>query len=346
MKAKHMLNQVKNGIGRYAVILAFILLCLVLGLMSDKFFTYSNLMNTLRQISFNGIIAIGMTFVLITGGVDLSVGSVAALAALVAADLSVVTGTVEVPLLQGGAEAAQAVIRELPRAPLFVAILAGLGVALLCGLANGMLIARFRMSPFIATMGMMTIARGLAQIYCGGRPISNCTAEFFHLGTGNIVELSKTVTFPIPVGVLLLVMVLAYILLKKMRFGRHVLAVGGNETAATASGLNVSSIKIRVYMMSGVLAGISGILLSARINSASPLSCEGYELNAIAAAVIGGTSPMGGVGNVFFTIIGAMIIGTMSNGLDLLNVSSYYQQVIRGLIILIAVLLDYRSRNK
>ena len=337
--------KAKSVFGRYGVIIAFIILCFALGMMSNKFFTYSNLMNMFRQISFNGIIAIGMTYVLITGGVDLSVGSVAALSALITAYFSVTVGKIEVPLLVNGVQAATVLV-DVPRAPLLVALLAGLSVALVCGMINGFIIAKYNISPFIVTMAMMTVARGAAQIFCGGRPISNCTSQFFNLGTGNLVEFSKTATIPIPVVILLIVAVLAFVLLHEMRFGRQVLAVGGNKTSAMASGLNVKSIIMRVYILSAVLAGLAGILLAARINSASPLSCEGWELNAIAAAVIGGTSPTGGVGNIAFTIVGAMIIGVISNGLDLLGVSSYYQQVIRGLIIVTAVLLDYRSRHK
>ena len=345
IRGMELYGKAKSVLGRYGVIITFVILCFALGMMSDKFFTYSNLINMFRQISFNGIIAIGMTFVLITGGVDLSVGSVAALSALITAYLSVVVEKIEVPVFENGVQIA-VIMRDVPRAPLIVAILAGILVALSCGLINGFIISRYKISPFIVTMAMMTIARGAAQIFCGGRPISNCTPQLFNLGTGSLIEFSKTATIPIPVVILLLVAVFSYVLLHKMRFGRHVLSVGGNEIAATASGLKVNGIKMRVYMLSAGLAGLAGILLAARINSASPLSCEGWELNAIAAAVIGGTSPTGGVGNIAFTLVGAMIIGAISNGLDLLGVSSYYQQVIRGLIIVVAVLLDQRSSRK
>jgi ribose/xylose/arabinose/galactoside ABC-type transport system permease subunit len=309
---------IKTIFSRYGIYIAFIVIFIILGVLSDNFLSFNNIMNVIRQVSFNGILALGMTFVIITGGIDLTVGSTLALAGLVATSFSVADNN--------------------PK-PLIVALLIGLGVATIIGLINGVLVAKFKVAPFIATLATMTIVRGTCLVYCDGRPIINPTKEFSVIGQGYIGKIS------IPVIIFIVLIVLCIYLLHFSRFGRHVIAVGGNEIAAKASGLNIGKIKILVYTLSGLLAGIVGITLASRANAASPISGEGYELNAIAASVIGGVSMSGGVGTIIGTVVGAMIIGVISNGLDLLNVSSYYQQIIKGIIILVAVLMDRKGKQ-
>jgi ribose/xylose/arabinose/galactoside ABC-type transport system permease subunit len=275
-------------------------------------------MNVMRQVSFNGILALGMTFVIITGGIDLSVGSTLAFAGLVSMSFSVQGNN---PL------------------PLIVAVLIGLVVAAIIGFMNGVLISKFKLAPFIVTLSTMTIIRGLCLVYSNGRPVINPTDEFSVIGQGYIGNIS------IPVVIFIILIAISILLLHFSRFGRHVLAVGGNEVAAKASGLNVNKIKILVYTLSGFFAGIVGITLAARSNAASPITGVGYELDAIAASVIGGASMVGGTGTILGTVIGAFIIGVISNGLDLLNVSSYYQQIIKGVIILVAVMMDSKGKR-
>lgn len=308
----------KNGnnlLRRFGIFIAFLIIVIILSCITSSFLTGDNILNVIRQISFNGMVAIGMTFVIITGGIDLSVGSVLALGALFTTSMCT---------------------QDNPGS-LVIAILVGLAVATACGFLNGLMITKGKMAPFIATMAMMTMARGASLLFCNGRPIINLTDEFKEIGTGSLL-------LPIPILVFFLVIIVAYLVLYRSRFGRKVFAVGGNEAAAKASGVNIDRVKISVYMISSFLAGLSGIILAARMGAGSPIVGEGYELDAIAAAVIGGTSLSGGVGSVFGTVIGTLIIGIISNGLDILNVSSYYQDIVKGLIIVIAVLID-RKRD-
>jgi ribose/xylose/arabinose/galactoside ABC-type transport system permease subunit len=310
-------SKIKIVFDRYGIYFAFVIIFAILGITSDKFLSLANMMNVIRQVSFNGILALGMTFVIITGGIDLSVGSTLAISGLVTLSVSVKNNN---PL------------------PIFLAVLIGLLVAILIGTINGVLVAKFKLAPFIATLSTMTIVRGAALVYCDGRPITNPTEAYATIGQGYLLGVS------IPIIIFIVLIIICVLLLHFSRFGRHVLAVGGNEQAAKASGISTDRIKIVVYLLSGLLSGIVGITLSSRANAASPISGEGYELDAIAAAVIGGVSMSGGVGSILGTIIGALIIGAISNGLDLLNVSSYYQQIIKGLIILIAVLMDRKGK--
>lgn len=315
---KGKVSLLKNGnnlLRRFGIFIAFLIIVIILSCITSSFLTGENILNVIRQISFNGMVAIGMTFVIITGGIDLSVGSVLALGALFTTSMCT---------------------QENPGS-LVVAILVGLAVATACGFLNGLMITKGKMAPFIATMAMMTMARGASLLFCNGRPIINLTDEFKEIGTGSLL-------LPIPILVFFLVIIVAYLVLYRSRFGRKVFAVGGNEAAARASGVNIDRVKISVYMISSFLAGLSGIILAARMSAGSPIVGEGYELDAIAAAVIGGTSLSGGVGSVFGTVIGTLIIGIISNGLDILNVSSYYQDIVKGLIIVIAVLID-RKRD-
>ncbi len=307
---------------RYGILIALAVLCLVLSLVSDNFLTSRNIINVLRQTSINGILAIGMTFVILTRGIDLSVGSVVALVGVVSASFAT-TGA--------------AGIAGAPYMPL-IPVLVGLVTGTAIGAVSGTVVARFSVPAFVATLGMLSAARGLTLIYSGGRPIPALTEGYRWIGTGDIAGI------PVPIILFGLVFALAHFVLSRTRFGRHVYAVGGNPHAAKVSGLPVRRIRFAVYAISGALAGIAGMILAARTGSALPQAGVAYELDAIAAVVIGGTSLAGGIGRVSGTVIGALLIGVMNNGLDLLGVESYYQQVIKGGLIVAAVMLD-RSRK-
>jgi len=295
-------------------LLGLILLALVLTILSDRFLTVNNLLNVTRQISINAIISVGMTLVILTGGIDLSVGSIVAL-----------TGSITAGLLVGG----QA---------LLTSVLIGMMVGALLGLCNGLLITRAEIPPFIATLGTMTAARGFTLVYTEGRPITGMGESFRFLGGGYIAGI------PVPVILMVIIFALAYIVLKRNRLGRYIYAIGGNEEAARLSGINTKKILLSVYVLGGLLAGFSGIIMASRLNSAQPTAGVSFELDAIAAVVLGGTSLSGGVGTIGGTLIGALIIGILDNGLNLLNVSSFYQQVAKGFVILLAVFLDKKRR--
>lgn len=303
-------------LSRYGILLSFLILFVALSFAHGNFLSTGNLLNVLRQVSINGILAIGMTFVILTGGIDLSIGSVLA-----------VTGVVAGSLVTGGD----------PSNPV-LALLAAIAVGALFGTVNGTLIARFSVPPFVVTLGMLSMARGATLLYSNGRPIPNLSPAFRWLGQGFVLGI------PVPVIVFALVFVLAWITLRFTVYGRWVYAVGGNVKSARTSGIPTRTVIFSVYALMGALAGLAGAILTARTTSALPQAGLGYELDAIAAVVIGGTSLTGGIGSVGYTLIGALIIGVISNGLDLMGVSSYYQQIIKGAIIVVAVLID-RSRN-
>lgn len=309
---------------RYGILIALAVVCLTLALISENFLSTRNILNVLRQTSINGILAIGMTFVILTRGIDLSVGSVVALGGIVAASFATTSST--------------GMVAGAPY-PALVAIGVGLLVGMACGGVSGLIVSRFHVPAFVATLGMLSAARGLTLIYSGGRPIPALTEEFRWIGTGSVLGI------PVPIFLLLGTFAVAHFVLTQTRFGRHIYAVGGNPHAAKVSGLPVRSIRFSVYVIAGALAGLGGMILAARTGSALPQAGIAYELDAIAAVVIGGTSLAGGVGRVTGTLIGALLIGVMNNGLDLMGVESYYQQVIKGLLIVAAVMLD-RSKNK
>jgi ribose/xylose/arabinose/galactoside ABC-type transport system permease subunit len=284
-----------------------------------------NIINVLRQIAVNAILATGQTFVIITAGIDLSVGSLIAL-----------TG-----VLMAGAMAGHPDVL----AGLVLAILIGLGTGAGAGLINGLPVVRFGLPPFITTLAMMLIARGLAFIYTKGQPIEIDNSAFNFIGGGFVFPrlgrlLNLPSGIPMPVIVMVLVVAIGSYLLTQTRFGRYVYAIGGNEEAARLSGVNVFIVKLGVYVISGALAGLASLLLAARLNSGIPQSGQGYELQSIAAVVVGGTSLMGGRGSIGGTFIGALLIGVLYNVMNLLNVQSYAQEVVLGAVILIAVLLD------
>ncbi len=321
---------------KYAIVFIFFVMFIGMWFLSDDFLQPRNLLNIVRQISVMGLIAIGVTMVIITTGIDLSSGSVLALAAVAAASLAQRTdwATAKYPGLD---------------LPVIVPILVALIVGAFCGTINGWLIARFKIPAFIATLGMMTIARGFALIY-SDRPVSGLTDAYNFIGQGELLKLlpipdQPPLGIPIPIIILAVVAVGAHIMLNSTRFGRHIYAIGGNEQAARISGLNVGRIKIGVYMLAGLLSGLAGVVLSSRIGSGQPGLAVGYELDAIAAAVIGGTSLSGGIGTIWGTIVGALIIGVLNNGLDLLNVSAYWQTIIKGSIIVVAVIIDERKNR-
>ena len=321
---------------KYAIVFIFLAMFIGMWFLSDAFLQPRNLLNIVRQISVMGLIAIGVTMVIITTGIDLSSGSVLALAAVVAASLAQSTdwASAKYPGLD---------------LPVIVPILAALAIGALCGSINGWLIARFKIPAFIATLGMMTIARGFALIY-SDRPVSGLTDTYNFIGQGELLKIlpipdQPPLGIPIPIIILAVVAIGAHIMLNSTRFGRHIYAIGGNEQAARISGLNVGRIKIGVYMIAGLLAGLAGLVLSSRIGSGQPGLGVGYELDAIAAAVIGGTSLSGGIGTIWGTIVGALIIGVLNNGLDLLNVSAYWQTIVKGSIIVIAVIIDERKNR-
>jgi inositol transport system permease protein len=321
-------------IRKYAIVLIFIAMFVAMTFLTDAFLQPRNLVNVVRQISVVGLIAIGVTMVIITTGIDLSSGSVLALAAVFAASLAQQPGWHD-------AKYPGLVV------PVIVPIVAALAIGLLCGAINGGLIAKFKIPPFIATLGMMTVARGFALIY-SNRPVSGLTDTYNFIGQGEILKvipISPPLGIPIPVIILALVAIGAHILLNNTRFGRHIYAIGGNEQAALISGLNVGRIKIGVYTIAGLLSGLAGLVLSSRIGSGQAGLAVGYELDAIASAVIGGTSLSGGIGTIWGTIIGALIIGVLNNGLDLLNVSAYWQTIVKGTIIVVAVIIDERKNR-
>src|SRR5215207_6648330 len=319
---------------KYAIVLIFIAMFIAMTFLTDAFLQPRNLVNVVRQISVVGLIAIGVTMVIITTGIDLSSGSVLALAAVFAASLA------QQPDWHDAKYPGLVV-------PLIVPIVAALAIGAFCGAINGGLIARFKIPPFIATLGMMTVARGFALIY-SNRPVSGMTDTYNFIGQGEILKvipISPPLGIPIPVIILAVVAIGAHILLNATRFGRHIYAIGGNEQAALISGLNVGRIKIGVYTIAGLLAGLAGLVLSSRIGSGQAGLAVGYELDAIASAVIGGTSLSGGIGTIWGTIIGALIIGVLNNGIDLLNVSAYWQTIVKGSIIVIAVIIDERKNR-
>jgi ribose/xylose/arabinose/galactoside ABC-type transport system permease subunit len=308
-----MLTLDRNLLHRFGLLFVILLVGLGLSLTTDTFLSVANLTNVARQVSINGILAVGVTFVLLTAGVDLSLGSVVALSGVACATFA-----------------------HPGDHPVFVPIAVGLLTGAACGLVNGVLVTRGGVAPFIVTLGMMTIARGLALIVSGGRPVANMSNELTALA-GDFLGI------PIPVLCFAGVALAAWFFLRNFRLGRHIYAVGGNENAARAAGVPVERVKLFAYGLCGLLTGLAGVVLAARITTGQPNAGQAYELDAIAAVVIGGTSLAGGVGTITGTLLGVLLIGVINNGLDLLGVSSYYQAVIKGVIIVGAVWLDRRQ---
>lgn len=313
------LEDVKTSLGgslqRFGLLAVIILLVIIMSFVKPVFMTGENILNVLRQVSINGILAVGITFVIITGGIDLSIGSIVAVTA-------VLTGS----LLETGA-------------PMAAAIAVGMAGAVVFGIINGALIAFSGLPPFIATLSTMTIARGFAMVYSNGRNYVIMHETFLKIGKGYIFGI------PNPIWLLALVCVIAFVLLNWTVWGRHVLAFGGNKNAARLAGVRTRLIELSVYVLCAVLSGIAAIVLVSRTSTGQPIAGTGYELDAIAACAIGGTSMTGGSGTIGGTIMGFIIIGIMLNSLTLLNVSSFYQQIVKGIIIVVAVMLDMRTKR-
>lgn len=309
--------NIKELLVKYKSLLGLVLLIAVVSILNPSFLSPKNIMNILRQTSVNAVIAAGMTFVILTGGIDLSVGSILGISGAVCASL----------LVSG-----QNVV---------IAVLVALVVGAVVGFLNGFIISKGKLQPFIATLATMTVLKGLTLVYTNGNPITLGSNElamsFGKIGGGTILGI------PTPAMIMILVFMVCYYILHNTKMGRYTYALGSNEEATKLSGLNTDKIKIWVYTISGILASIAGIIITSRLYSAQPTAGSGYELDAIAAVVLGGTSLNGGKGKITGTIIGALIIGVLSNALNILDVSSYYQTMVKGAVILLAVLLDRKS---
>jgi ribose transport system permease protein len=321
-------KNIKINLAKFQSIIALLIMCIVLSFLSDRFLTGENAWNVMRQISVNVVVSVGMTLVILTGGIDLSVGSVLALA-----------GAVTAGMLNFGAEFADANLYI--GFTLFGAMLGGIVVGALLGWFNGLTITRFKVPPFVATLAMLSIARGLTMLWTGGFPITGLGDNMAFIGTGWFLGI------PMPVWISVVVILAAVVLTKKTKLGRHIYAIGGNETASRLSGLKISKVKMIVYSIAGALSAVGGIIITSRLDSAQPNAGMGFELDSIAAVVIGGTSLSGGKGTIMGTVQGALIIGILNNGLVLLNVSPFWQQVIKGFVILLAVIVEkMNSKNE
>lgn len=314
-------EKIRLLLRRFQSLLVLFLMIVAMSLLSDRFLTAANGLTILRQISINVCLSVGMTMVILSGGIDLSVGSVLALTGAVTA------GLIKSPL------PLEAFGWELQFTTLG-AIVAGLVVGMLLGWFNGLMITRLKIPPFVATLGMLSIARGLTMLWTKGFPITGLGEGLAVLGT------QSTLGVPMPVWIAAVIVAIFVLITKKTRLGRYIYAIGGNEQTSRLSGLNVNRIKVIVYTLAGALSAVGGLILTSRLDSAQPNAGTGYELDSIAAVVIGGTSLSGGRGTILGTVIGCMIIGVLNSGLVLLNVSPFWQQVVKGGVILIAVAID------
>jgi ribose transport system permease protein len=312
-------RPLKAIVGEFGIAIALIVEVLLFSSLSPYFFTADNILNVTLQTSITAIIAAGMTFVILTAGIDLSVGAVVAF-----------SGVITTSMLK----------LDFPFAVSFpLALLVGISVGIISGSIAGMFITRFNITPFIVTLSLMTIWRGSSYMYTDGRPVWGLPEQFGFLGSGRLFGI------PLPTIIMICVYIIAYLVLRRTRFGRYVYAVGGNKEAARLAGINIKRVLSSVYIISGALCAVSGILLASRMNSGQPNAGLMYEMDAIAAVVVGGTSLFGGRGTIVGTFLGAMLIGVLRNGLNLLNVNSYVQMVVLGVVILLAVLLD-QMRSK
>jgi ribose/xylose/arabinose/galactoside ABC-type transport system permease subunit len=305
------MNQwLKNAFRQFGILLGLICVVAVLSTLEPRFRTVENLTNIMRQTSIIGIMAVGMTFVILTAGIDLSVGSILALTGVVCASL------------------------EHRGLPAVMVVAATLLLGALIGTINGVVTTLGKVTPFVVTLGTMSIARGLSHIYTGGQPISKFGAAFRYFGTGEVVGI------PVPIIIFAFTVLIAAAVLRYTILGRYMYAIGGNEEAARLSGIGVNFYKTSAYAICGMTSALGAVVLTSRLDAAESIAGMGYELDVIAAVVIGGTSLMGGRGGVWGTLIGALLIGTINNGMNLLMISSYYQLVVKGVIIVAAVLLD------
>ena len=301
---------------QFGLVFVALIIIIFMSITSDVFLTSQNIINILRQISINGILAVGMTFVILTGGIDLSVGSVVA-----------ITGVIAGSLLKNGTN-------------WFIACLAALVISVICGILNGWLIAYIGFQPFIATLSTMTIGRAFAQVYSDGKPYMISDPAFKKIGQGDFLGI------PIPIILLVIFCILGLVILMMTTFGRYVFAIGGNMSAAKLSGVRTQRIQTMVYVFSSICAWMVGLILAARISSGQPTAGESYEMDAIAATAIGGTSMNGGIGSLTGTIIGFIILGLLQNSMNLMNINSFWQQIVKGILIIVAVFLDMRTKGK
>lgn len=307
------MKQLTQKFTGLSTVIALVGLMAVITLINPNFLTTNNLLNLLLQVTANGFIAFGMTFVILTSGIDLSVGSILALSSAMTAGL--IASGLPVPLAMA------------------LAVVIGGGL----GMANGFLIAYGKLAPFIVTLASMTIFRGATLVYTNGNPMTKGLGDSFlfqFMGQGYVLGI------PFPVILMFLVFILLYLLLHQTAFGKSVYAIGGNEKAAYISGVKLNKVKVVIYTISGMMAAISGLIITSRLSSAQPTAGASYEMDAIAAVVLGGTSLSGGKGHLLGTLIGALIIGVLNNGLNIIGVSAFWQQVVKGIVILIAVMLD------
>lgn len=309
MKSKH--SSIKNILGSYGIIFVLIALVIVFSILSSKFLMPDNIFNILRQVSIVGIISVGMTFVMLTGGIDLSCGSIVGATAVGAAIL----------------------MTEGQMHPVLACILMCM-FGILIGLANGFFISNLNVPPFIATLGMMTSVRGIAYIVTGGLPVFGFNRDFTVLGQGYVGII------PIPVIIMIVAFIFGYIFLSKTRAGRHIYGVGGNEEASRLSGVHVKKIKYLVYAIAGFMSALAGVVLLARVNSGQPNAGSGYEMDVITGVVLGGVSMSGGQGRIGMVIIGVMIMGILTNGMTMLSINEYIQQFIKGMVLIAAVAFD------
>ena len=311
-------RSLQEFLKKTGILWVMIILIIVMSLISPTFLTSTNLINVAKQASITTIIGVGMTFVLVTGGIDLSVGSIMAFSGTLAASMAVADKNL----------------------PIIVSILTGIAIGTLCGLLNGIGVSYIGFPPFIMTLGMMTIARGIPLVYTNGTPIFGLS------GTFNALANSRILGIPTLVYYMVVICIIGYVILSKTVLGRRIYGIGGNEEAARLSGVPVARLKMLVYVFSGFLSGIAGILICSRITSGNGTVADGYEMNAISAAVIGGVSMTGGSGSVLGMVVGAMILTIIQNSFDIIGVNSFYQDIIKGIIILLAVFLDLRSKKK
>lgn len=307
--------KLSNVTQKLGPLLGFIILVIIVSVLNPDFLEPLNILNLLRQVAINALIAFGMTFVILTGGIDLSVGSILALSSAFVANL-----------MLAGVDP-------------ILAIIIGCAAGGVMGMVNGLMITKGKMAPFIATLATMTIFRGLTLVYTNGNPITGLgdSMAFQLFGRGYFLGI------PVPAITMALAFIVLSVILHKTPFGRKTYAIGGNEKAAIVSGIKVPRVKIMIYSLAGALSALAGAILTSRLNSAQPTAGTSYELDAIAAVVLGGTSLSGGRGRIVGTLIGALIIGTLNNGLNLLGVSSFYQMVVKGIVIVIAVLIDRKK---
>jgi len=295
---------------KYGIFIAFIAVIVILSIICPSFLTWKNLLNIVRKSSIHGVMALGMTFVILTAGIDLSVGSVLALTGVLCASF------------------------EHAGLPVVLIVIATLGIGAIIGSVNGLIITKGKVTPFVVTLGMMSVARGLAHIYTDGQPISGFGGSFRYIGGGDFFYV------PVPIIIFVFTLLIAAVILRDTRLGRYTYAIGGNEEAVRLSGINVDRYKIAVYAISGLTAALGAVILTSRLNAGESIAGVGYELDVIASVVIGGTSLMGGRGSVWGTFIGALLIGIIDNGMNLLIIPAYWQLVVKGSIIVGAALLD------